>query len=112
MVARASRLRNIQRSTLNPQTTATEMVALPKNIRSLRVVSERVIRVTRKNLQMMKMKERQAAQEIRRVARGFIPDVGIILGSGLSAVAQNIRAVAAIPYSKISGLPRGHIAGH
>jgi purine-nucleoside phosphorylase len=61
---------------------------------------------------MMKVPEQQAALKIRRAARGFIPDVGIILGSGLGAVAERVKAATTIPYSKICGLPSGRVAGH
>jgi purine-nucleoside phosphorylase len=45
-------------------------------------------------------------------APNFTPEVGIILGSGLGAVADKVEAVATIPYSKIPGFPRCRTAGH
>jgi len=49
---------------------------------------------------------------ILRLASGLIPEIGIILGSGLGALADRVRAVATVPFDEIAGFPRGNIAGH
>lgn len=40
------------------------------------------------------------------------PSVGIILGSGLGAYAEQAKALAAIPYQEIPGFPRCSVEGH
>jgi xanthosine phosphorylase len=40
------------------------------------------------------------------------PRVGLILGSGLGAVAERIRADATIPYGDVPGFPRNTTPGH
>lgn len=40
------------------------------------------------------------------------PDLAIILGSGLGALAGEIRAEATIPYAEIPGFPRATVEGH
>ncbi len=42
----------------------------------------------------------------------FVPDVALILGSGLGALADEIDAVAAIDYHDIEGFPVSTVAGH
>jgi len=49
-----------------------------------------------------------AAERIRR----FAPHAGIILGSGLRAVAERIEVAEAIPYAELSGFPVPTVAGH
>lgn len=44
--------------------------------------------------------------------RNFVPKVGIILGSGLSALAEQITNSVSIPYQAIPGLHTGGVAGH
>lgn len=48
----------------------------------------------------------------RYVPRGFSPKVGMILGSGLSALADQITNAVSIPYQAIPGLQEGTVAGH
>lgn len=43
---------------------------------------------------------------------GWIPAVGIILGSGLSPVAEELEVEASAPYSEIPGFPVPMVAGH
>ena len=45
-------------------------------------------------------------------APGFVPKVGIILGSGLSSLGDQINNAVAIPYGDIPGFPRNTVAGH
>lgn len=42
----------------------------------------------------------------------FVPDVALILGSGLGALADEIDAVATIDYHDIEGFPVSTVAGH
>jgi purine-nucleoside phosphorylase len=54
---------------------------------------------------------REAAAEVRRRA-GRTPEVGIILGSGLGALADQVAADAVIPYDEIPHFPRPGVEGH
>ena len=42
----------------------------------------------------------------------FIPEVGIVLGSGLGAFAEQIRQEAAVDYEEIQGFPVSTVKGH
>jgi purine-nucleoside phosphorylase len=42
----------------------------------------------------------------------FVPDVAIILGSGLGALADEIKAEAVVEYSSIEGFPVSTVPGH
>lgn len=44
--------------------------------------------------------------------KDFAPKIGIILGSGMSALAEAIDQPATIPYKAIPGLQSGTVAGH
>jgi xanthosine phosphorylase len=48
----------------------------------------------------------------RYAPRNFIPRVGLILGSGLSSLAEQIVNPVSIPYQAIPGLHMGGIQGH
>jgi purine-nucleoside phosphorylase len=52
-----------------------------------------------------------AAAAVRRVT-DLQPDVALILGSGLGALADNIEAAATIPYADIPAFPRSTVEGH
>lgn len=47
-----------------------------------------------------------------RLPEGWTPQVGIILGSGLGALADDVVAVASIPYSDIPGFAVSSVHGH
>lgn len=49
---------------------------------------------------------------IRKYAPNFTPKMGIILGSGLGAVADQLTNPITIPYQAIPGLHSGGVAGH
>jgi purine-nucleoside phosphorylase len=53
-----------------------------------------------------------AADAIRAKAGGRIPEVGLILGSGLGAYAERLEDPIAIDYGDIPGFPRSHVVGH
>ncbi|MDR7520945.1 MAG: purine-nucleoside phosphorylase [Armatimonadota bacterium] len=54
---------------------------------------------------------REAAAAIRQRATR-IPDVGIILGSGLGALADHVAADAVVPFAEIPHFPRPGVPGH
>lgn len=53
-----------------------------------------------------------AADWIRKRSSNYSPRVGIILGSGLGALAESIQASATFPYRDIPEFPRSHVPGH
>jgi xanthosine phosphorylase len=55
---------------------------------------------------------RQAADAIAAAAPGFRPRVGIVLGSGLDALAKQIVEPITLDYARIPGFPRPSVAGH
>jgi purine-nucleoside phosphorylase len=54
---------------------------------------------------------RRAADEIRKRCL-LVPNVGVILGSGLGAFADNLDDAVAIPYGEIPGWPVSSVVGH
>jgi xanthosine phosphorylase len=48
----------------------------------------------------------------RYAPRGFVPEVGLILGSGLSSLAEQMTNPITIPYQAIPGLQSGGVSGH
>lgn len=55
----------------------------------------------------------EAMKVIHRFApKGFAPKMGMILGSGLSSLAERIEQPVSIPYQAIPGLHVGNVAGH
>ena len=42
----------------------------------------------------------------------FVPEIGLILGSGLGDYAKNIDVVAKVEYSDIEGFPVSTVPGH
>lgn len=42
----------------------------------------------------------------------FVPKVGIVLGSGLGGLADDIEVVTRVPYSEIEGFPLSTVDGH
>jgi purine-nucleoside phosphorylase len=58
-------------------------------------------------------KIKKAASAVRaQLPGGWQPDVAIILGSGLGALAEEVDAVASIPYGEIPGFVQSSVAGH
>src|SRR5690348_11785999 len=49
---------------------------------------------------------------IRKYAPNFSPKIGIILGSGLGSIAEQLTNPITIPYQAIPGLHSGGVAGH
>jgi xanthosine phosphorylase len=55
----------------------------------------------------------EVMEVIKRYApRGYSPKIGIILGSGLATLAEQITSPVSIPYQAIPGLQAGGVAGH
>lgn len=50
--------------------------------------------------------------EYYRSVTGFMPKVGLILGSGLGGYAKNMKVVNEIPYGDIPGFPVSTVQGH
>ena len=44
--------------------------------------------------------------------KGFVPKIAMVLGSGLSALADQVTRTTTIPYQAIPGLQTGSVAGH
>lgn len=42
----------------------------------------------------------------------FIPEIAIVLGSGLGAFAEQIEVAASVPYAALDGFPVSTVAGH
>lgn len=53
-----------------------------------------------------------AAGVVARAAPGFVPRLGIVLGSGLGAVAEAIEPVAVVSYAELPGFPAAGVSGH
>ena len=53
-----------------------------------------------------------AADEIRALARGYLPRVGLVLGSGLETVVDSFDQAAAIAYDALPGFPIPSVEGH
>lgn len=58
------------------------------------------------------VRAREAADAIRGRLDGRQPTVAIILGSGLGGLADEIDAVARIPFAEIPGFPTATVVGH
>jgi purine-nucleoside phosphorylase len=48
---------------------------------------------------------------VARAPKGFVPRVGVVLGSGLGAFGDTLRDLAKIPYGEI-GFPQSGVVGH
>ncbi len=56
-------------------------------------------------------KIQEAVKAVRR-RTSFEPEVGVVLGSGLGPLADEVEAVAEVPYSEIPGFPVSTAPGH
>ena len=54
----------------------------------------------------------QAAAEVRKRAGSAVPDVAIVLGSGLGDFAQQLRDAVTIPYTDLPHWPASKVVGH
>jgi purine nucleotide phosphorylase len=55
---------------------------------------------------------RQCLALIRARAPGLTPRVGLVLGSGLGGIADEVQAVASLSYSELTGFPLPGVGGH
>lgn len=53
-----------------------------------------------------------AVSKIKEISGKFTPEVALILGSGLGALADHIESVSLIPFRDIPGFPLAHVSGH
>lgn len=53
-----------------------------------------------------------ATQFLKKKIGDFVPQVGLILGSGLGFLGEHIEIVAKIPYTQIPGFPAPTVEGH
>ncbi len=53
-----------------------------------------------------------AIAAIRKYAPHFVPKIGIILGSGLGVIAEQLTNPITIPFQAIPGLHAGAVSGH
>ena len=58
------------------------------------------------------MHPKMAADYIRTSCPNFIPRLGLILGSGLGPIAEQMEIYQAIPYAELPGFPISTVAGH
>ena len=54
----------------------------------------------------------EAAAFLRAILGGFAPRIGIVLGSGLGAVADAVGEPIVVPYAEIPHFPRSTVEGH
>ncbi len=54
----------------------------------------------------------RGADEIRSRTGGYVPRIGVILGSGLGGLADRFDGGHAIPYEEIPGFPGAGVEGH
>lgn len=54
----------------------------------------------------------QAAAAVVRSKLETVPQVGLILGSGLGAYADKLEGAERLDYGEIPGFPRSHVVGH
>lgn len=54
----------------------------------------------------------QKCYEACRSITAFQPEIGLILGSGLGALADEIQCEAIVPYEDLPGFPHSTVAGH
>lgn len=53
-----------------------------------------------------------AAEQLRSLLGDLKPHIGIVLGSGLGAVAEAVETTAVVPYSEIPHFPQSTVEGH
>ncbi len=54
----------------------------------------------------------RSALETIRSRTELVPRVGIVLGSGLGAIADAVEDPVSFPYAELEGFPQGAVAGH
>src|SRR5690349_10409505 len=54
----------------------------------------------------------EAARAVQGKRKGFKPKVGVILGSGLGPMAEDVSDAMVIPYRDLPGFPQPSVEGH
>lgn len=54
----------------------------------------------------------ESVRDIRREIGGFVPEVGLILGSGLGSIAEEVDACATISFAEVSHMGISTASGH
>jgi purine-nucleoside phosphorylase len=52
------------------------------------------------------------AEVLPKAVRDFAPEWGIVLGSGLGSLVDEVDAILSLPYEEITGLPTSTVSGH
>jgi purine-nucleoside phosphorylase len=52
------------------------------------------------------------AKVLPKAVRDFQPEVGLVLGSGLGPLVDEVDAILSVPYEEIAGLPVSTVPGH
>lgn len=52
------------------------------------------------------------AEVLPKAVRDFQPEIGLVLGSGLGPLVEEVDAILSVPYEEISGLPASTVPGH
>ena len=52
------------------------------------------------------------AEVLPKAVRDFAPEWGIVLGSGLGSLVDEVDAIMSLPYEEISGMPVSTVSGH
>lgn len=55
---------------------------------------------------------KSTTENIRKQTNGFVPEIGIILGTGLGGLVKEIEIAHSIPYEKIPNFPVSTVEGH
>ena len=50
--------------------------------------------------------------QLKQLLGDFVPEIALILGSGLGQIAENLNQPIKIPYSDIDGFPQSSVSGH
>ena len=61
---------------------------------------------------MAYLKEILQAVNLIKEKTNYLPELGIILGSGLGELVNEVKKQVAIPYSDIPGFPVSSVKGH
>ena len=54
----------------------------------------------------------ETADYLRRVTRDFNPEIGVVLGSGLGGLTDELKVVHTVYYKDIPNFPVSTVAGH
>ena len=52
------------------------------------------------------------AEVLPKAVRDFAPEWGLVLGSGLGSLVQEVDAILSVPYEEITGMPVSTVSGH